>query len=145
MAHKAQRGRPLSTRALALSAAALGAGAGIALQRRHVRAIARDPEYVRLIAPLGGRPIAVAAGDGTRLHVEAFGPEDGATVLLAHGWTEELSFWGPVIRILRAQGLRPVAYDLRGHGRSEPAADGDYSLDRFGDDVEAVLSACEIG
>ena len=62
-------------------------------------------------------------------------------IVLAHGWTERLTFWGPVIGRLVDAGLRPVAYDLRGHGESAPAADGDYSLERFGDDVEAVLVA----
>src|SRR5262249_15633539 len=75
------------------------------------------------------------------LHAEAFGPEDGAILVLAHGWTECLRFWAPVIRILRAQGLRPVAYDLRGHGRSGPAAAGDYRLERLGEDLDAVLTA----
>ena len=64
-----------------------------------------------------------------------------ATVVLAHGWTEQLSFWGPVIRQLRARGLRTVAYDIRGHGSSGPAAGDDYSIERFGEDVEAVLAA----
>jgi pimeloyl-ACP methyl ester carboxylesterase len=64
-----------------------------------------------------------------------------ATVVLAHGWTEQLSFWGPVIRQLQARGLRTVAYDLRGHGSSGPAAGDDYSIERFGEDVEAVLAA----
>ena len=62
-------------------------------------------------------------------------------IVLAHGWTERLTIWGPVIHRLVQAGLRPVAYDLRGHGRSAPAAGGDYSLPRFGDDVEAVLAA----
>jgi len=124
-----------------MSAAAGGAAAGIALQRRHLRSIARDPDYARLTAPLGGRPLPVVSADGTRLHAEVFGPDTGATIVLAHGWTEQLSFWGPVIRILSSKGLRPVAYDLRGHGRSGPAAAHDYSLARFGEDIEAVLAA----
>ena len=38
-----------------------------------------------------------------------------------------------------------MAYDLRGHGRSRPAADGDYALERFGEDLEAVLAAAGAG
>src|SRR5262249_29035639 len=33
------------------------------------------------------------------------------------------------------------AYDLRGHGDSDPAVDGDYAIERFGEDLEAVLEA----
>jgi pimeloyl-ACP methyl ester carboxylesterase len=62
--------------------------------------------------------------------------------LLAHGWTETLSIWVYVIRTLSDRGFRIVAYDLRGHGQSEPAATGDYGLARFGEDLEAVLKAC---
>jgi pimeloyl-ACP methyl ester carboxylesterase len=136
-----ERRRRLTGRALTLSAAAVGAGAGIALQRRHARLIARDPDYARLTAPLEGDVLPVRSSDGTDLHVESFGADDQAVVLLVHGWTEQLSFWRPVIRVLRGRGLRLVAYDLRGHGRSGSAADGDYSLARYGDDLEAVLAA----
>jgi pimeloyl-ACP methyl ester carboxylesterase len=74
--------------------------------------------------------------------VEVFGPEDGEMVVLAHGWTEALRFWTYVIRGLEEKGLRVVAYDLRGHGDSEPANNGDYDIPRFGQDLEAVLVAC---
>jgi pimeloyl-ACP methyl ester carboxylesterase len=136
-----ERRHRLTGRALTLSAAAVGAGAGIALQRRHARSIARDPDYARLTAPLEGDALVVRSSDGTGLHVESFGADDQASVVLAHGWTEQLSFWRPVIRLLRARRLRLVAYDLRGHGRSALAAGGDYSLARYGDDLEAVLTA----
>lgn len=136
-----QRRRWSTRRALTLSAAAVGAGAGIALQRRHARAIARDPEYGQLSAPLDSASLLVRSADTTELHVETFGPEDAATVVFAHGWTEQLSFWRPVISLLREHGLRLVAYDLRGHGRSGRAAGDDYSLARYGDDLEAVLAA----
>ena len=123
--------------------AALGVGATMA-QRRHVRRIARDPEQAALREPVSGRPVSVRSADGTGLHVEEFGPEGGggAIVVLAHGWTESLSFWMYVIRELSARGTRVIAYDLRGHGSSEPAADDDYSVVRFGEDLEAVLAAC---
>ena len=134
-----QRKRRLTARALSVSAAAVGAG--IALQRHHAHSIARDPEYARLSAPLEGDALLVRSDDTTELHVEAFGAGDEAPLVLAHGWTEQLSFWRPVTRILRERGLRVVAYDLRGHGRSGPAAGGDYSLARYGDDLEAVLAA----
>ncbi len=132
---------PRPPRALTVSVAAAGTAAGIALQLRHLRRVARDPDYAMLTAPLDGRPLAVTSADGTQLHAEIFGPQEGATVVLAHGWTEELAFWGPVIRRLRDAGLRTVAYDLRGHGVSDAATDHDYSLERFGEDLEAVLAA----
>lgn len=125
-------------------AAALGALglAGAVGERRHMRRIAEDPEREALEHPPAGEPVSVRSADGTQLHVEVFGPADGQTVVLVHGWTEMLTFWIYVIRELTAAGLRVVAYDLRGHGHSEPAAAGEYKLARFGDDLEAVLDGC---
>jgi pimeloyl-ACP methyl ester carboxylesterase len=131
--------------AIAATAAIGGIVAGAALERRHLRAIAQDPDFQRLSAPLGGRPLTIESADGTSLHAEAFGPDGAPTVVLAHGWTEQLAFWGPVIKRLETRSLRVIAYDLRGHGASSPAADDDYSLQRFGEDVEAVLAAVDTG
>ena len=120
--------------------AALASASALA-ERRHVRRIAADPEAPALQEPPTGRPLNIRSADGTRLHAEAFGPEAADTVVLVHGWTETLSFWIYVIPRLIAAGMRVVAYDLRGHGRSEPAAAGEYALARFGEDLEAVLEA----
>ncbi|MFZ1997539.1 MAG: alpha/beta fold hydrolase [Solirubrobacteraceae bacterium] len=135
----------LGLRAVAATAALGVVAAGAAIERRHLRMIAQDEDYRRLRAPLGGRPLRITSVDQTELYAEAFGPDDADTVVLAHGWTEQLAYWGPVITRLQGHGLRVVAYDLRGHGRSRPAADADYSLDRFGEDLEAVLAAAGAG
>src|SRR5690348_13362882 len=125
-------------------ASALAAGGALA-QRRHLRTIAQDPEQAMLREPATGAPVGVRSADGTQLHVELFGSAEGQTVVLAHGWTESLSYWTYVIRELTSQGYRIVAYDQRGHGQSEPAAGGDYALPRFGEDLEAVLRECVPG
>jgi pimeloyl-ACP methyl ester carboxylesterase len=131
----------LGPRAIAAAAAVGAIAAAAELERRHLHGIADDEDYQRLRRPLGGRPLRVTSADGTEVYAEVFGSEGADTVVLAHGWTEQLAFWGPVIERLCAAGLRVVAYDLRGHGRSAPAAQDDYALARFGDDVEAVLAA----
>jgi len=113
-----------------------------AMQVVHMRRISHDPEHELLGVPPEGRVKLVASADGTILHAEVFGPEHGATVVLAHGWTEALQYWIYVIRALSERGIRVVAYDQRGHGKSESASGSDYDLDRFGEDLEAVLAAC---
>jgi pimeloyl-ACP methyl ester carboxylesterase len=129
------------TRGLVL---ALGAGgaAGVAVQRRHLRTVAGDDEFAALRRPRGGRGFELRSADGTRIHAEAFHEDlTGPLLVLAHGWTEQLAIWGRVIDVLAEAGVPSVAFDLRGHGRSGPATDDDYRLERFGDDVEAVLAA----
>jgi pimeloyl-ACP methyl ester carboxylesterase len=124
-------------------AGATGAlAAGVAAQRRFRQRIADDPEQAALSEPPRGRPESIKSADGTMLHAEAFGPDEAVTVVLAHGWTESLAYWTYQIRALSQLGLRIIAYDLRGHGDSEAAVGDDYSIARFGEDLEAVLAAC---
>ena len=134
------RHRPTGARALALSTAAAGAAAALALERRYLRASHRPRLPAAQRSPRWSGA-GVRSADGTRLHAQVFGPETGPTIVLAHGWTEQLSLWGPVISALATRGMRPVAYDLRGHGRSATAVGHDYSLRRFGEDLEAVVGA----
>jgi pimeloyl-ACP methyl ester carboxylesterase len=89
--------------------------------------------------PVPDREPAVVSADGTRLHVEVHGPEDGQAVVLAHGWTCSTAFWAAQIRALAADGHRVIAYDQRGHGRS-PASPA-CGTDALADALEAVLKA----
>jgi pimeloyl-ACP methyl ester carboxylesterase len=127
-----------SAKTNALALAAVGAGAAM-LERRHLHRIASDPRRAVLESPPSGQPLRVHSADGTALYAEIFGPEDLPTLVLSHGWTEGIRYWALVIREL-SNDFRIVAYELRGQGQSAPAAGGDYSLQRFGEDLEAVLA-----
>ncbi len=125
---------------IAGAAGLTGVIGGLVLQRRHTGRVAADPEREFLEQPPSGEPLEVTSADGTRLHAEIFGRADGPTLVLAHGWTEALRYWIYVIRELSDE-FRIVAYDMRGHGESGRPPDDDYSIARFGEDVEAVLEA----
>lgn len=117
--------------------------AGAVAERRHLKRIATDPQNALLRDPPRGEPLDVVSADGTRIHAERFGAADGPTLVLGHGWTESSRYWTPVIERLTRAGAGAVAYDLRGHGESDAATDGDYSLPRFGEDLEAVLAGVD--
>lgn len=88
-----------------------------------------------------GRPVQVRSADGTRLHAEVFGPDDGYPIVLAHGITCAIKVWAHQIADL-AGDYRVIAYDHRGHGRSEvPRRRSGYSLNHLAADLDAVLDA----
>jgi pimeloyl-ACP methyl ester carboxylesterase len=86
------------------------------------------------------RTVEVKAADGTRLHTEVFGPEDGYPIVLAHGITCAIRVWHEQINDL-ARDYRVIAYDHRGHGRSGLANRSAYSLGHLAGDLDAVLLA----
>ncbi len=87
------------------------------------------------------RSVAVCAIDGTRLHAEVFGPEDGYPIVLAHGITCAIRVWAYQINDL-ASDYRVIAYDHRGHGRSGlPTRRANYGLNFLAADLDAVLEA----
>ena len=88
-----------------------------------------------------GRVVEVRSPDGTRLHTEVFGPDDGYPIVLAHGITCEIRVWANQINDL-AGDYRVITYDHRGHGRSGvPKRRGNYGLDFLAADLDAVLAA----
>lgn len=77
--------------------------------------------------------------DGTRLALYTWGPTDAPMVVLVHGLGLSSDSWGEVPHRL-AEDHRVVAYDLRGHGQSGDARNGDYSMETQAKDLDAVLN-----
>lgn len=125
--------------------AVAGAGVALATELRHRRALIADPNWTLLRTPLAGQAIPVRSADGVSLHAEVFGPADAPTLVLIPGWTEELQIFDLVVRVLLEQGFRVVSYDPRGQGASESEPDLDQSMERYTDDLTAVLVACCAG
>ncbi|CAN5605235.1 alpha/beta fold hydrolase [soil metagenome] len=72
---------------------------------------------------------------------DAEGPESGPPVLLLHGGGQTRHSWSGTLTTLAGQGWRAVSFDLRGHGDSQWAPDGDYTLEAFAADVAAVAAS----
>ncbi|MGX1883168.1 alpha/beta fold hydrolase [Streptomyces sp. NPDC055287] len=90
---------------------------------------------------VASRELTAVSADGSRLHVEVYGPEGAPALVLAHGWTCSTLFWSAQIRELAGSGeYRVVVYDQRGHGRSPAVGHDGYSTDALADDLEAVLA-----
>lgn len=66
-------------------------------------------------------------------------PGDATPVVLAHGGGQTRHSWGGTAAALAAHGHRVMSMDLRGHGDSDWAPDGDYSMDGYASDAIAVV------
>ncbi len=83
--------------------------------------------------PFEARYVEVDDFDGGRLRVAYVqdGPDDGETVLLLHGEPSWSFLYRRMIPVLAASGLRVIAPDLVGFGRSDkPVHRGDHSYAR---------------
>jgi pimeloyl-ACP methyl ester carboxylesterase len=78
----------------------------------------------------------IEARDGTKLYVKDWG--SGPPVIFIHGWPLNADMWEYQMPYLAAQGLRCVAYDRRGFGRSDQPWGG-YDYDTMADDLAAVI------
>ncbi len=74
--------------------------------------------------------------DNTQLYVKDWGR--GRPVILIHGWPLSADSWDDQALALADAGLRAIAYDRRGFGRSEQTWDG-YDYDTLADDLAAVI------
>lgn len=82
-------------------------------------------------------------GSAGRLRVSDGGSGEPAIVLV-HGLAGGREVWAGQVEHLR-RSHRVVAYDQRGHGESEPAKDGVYSMEAMADDVERVRTELALG
>jgi pimeloyl-ACP methyl ester carboxylesterase len=82
----------------------------------------------------------IALADGSKVRVIEAGPEDGAPVVMLHGWAVSAYLWRHTVTGLAAAGYRVYAPDLPGHGLSDaPAVRGEYTLDVFSRRVASLL------
>jgi non-heme chloroperoxidase len=85
-----------------------------------------------------GERLALAGMGGITLVGEAWGDPGAPPALLLHGGGQTRHAWGGTARALATDGWRAIAVDLRGHGDSAWAEDGDYSFEAFAADVAAL-------
>jgi pimeloyl-ACP methyl ester carboxylesterase len=78
-------------------------------------------------------------GDGLELSGSAYGNPTAPPVLFFHGGGQSRNAWLGSARRVAEAGYFGVSVDLRGHGDSEWAENGDYLLEAFGRDIEQLL------
>ncbi len=79
-----------------------------------------------------------APGD-VRIIADRHGDPDARAVVFLHGGGQTRRSWGRAAAAVAERGWQAVTVDLRGHGESDWASEGDYRLVSFAADVHQVL------
>lgn len=82
-------------------------------------------------------------GDGLDMVADAYGDPAAPPVCFFHGGGQSRRSWTGSARRVAQAGYYGLTFDLRGHGDSGWATDGDYLLDAYGRDVEAIVRAMD--
>jgi pimeloyl-ACP methyl ester carboxylesterase len=120
-----------------------GTVGSIAISRAAIRRSRRGPDperSERLSEPPPEDLGPVVSHDGTILAVRAAGGPSALPLVFSHGFSIDMTTWHYQWKHF-SKTYRCVLYDQRGHGRSGPAVDNDYSLQALGGDLKAVLDA----
>ena len=83
----------------------------------------------------------IEAADGTNLFFRDRGT--GRPLVFTAPWGMNSAWWGYQIADLTGRGVRCVAYDRRGHGRSGEPSHG-YEFDTLADDLAAVMEQLDL-
>lgn len=82
-----------------------------------------------------------SGGSGQTLAADIFGPDVGPPILLIGGMGQTRNSWHRAAQRLAEGGRRAITLDIRGHGESDRAPDGDYSYPRQIEDIAAIGKA----
>lgn len=126
-------------RSLLKSVAAIAAGTGLMGSGR-----ANGLSEGAVLAVAGKRPRvkqSIEAADGTSLFFRDWGA--GRPLVFAAPWGLNSAWWEYQMADLADRGLRCVAYDRRGHGRSGEPGHG-YEFDTLAADLAAVLEQLDL-
>jgi pimeloyl-ACP methyl ester carboxylesterase len=83
----------------------------------------------------------IKSHDGTSLFCRRWG--EGPPILFLHGWAMSSEAWQVAMLKVAEAGFQAVAYDRRGHGRSDDPGRG-YDYDSLADDLAAVMEELEL-
>ena len=83
----------------------------------------------------------IQSHDGTSLFARRWG--EGPPVLFVHGWALNSDGWQAAMLQTAQAGFQALAYDRRGHGRSDDPGRG-YDYDSLADDLAAVIEEFDL-
>ena len=130
--------RRILLKSAASSAVSLGLLAGGTPKANGAHGGARPAGSAATQARAGG---FIETPDRVRIAYSDWG--SGPAIVFIHAWALPSPMWDYQIAALSHQGLPCVAYDRRGHGRSDKPGSG-YDCDTLADDLSALLTQLDL-
>jgi len=82
--------------------------------------------------------------DGAQFYYKDWHPKDSTTtVVFSHGWPLSSDGWEKQMFFLASRGYRVIAYDRRGHGRSDQTWENN-DVDSWADDVSELFEKLDL-
>ncbi|MGK7654195.1 alpha/beta fold hydrolase [Roseovarius sp. B08] len=85
----------------------------------------------------------ISADDGTQIFYRDWGPRDAQPIVFHHGWPLTADEWDAQMLYFLDKGFRVIAFDRRGHGRSDQTETGN-EMDTYAADVIALADALDL-
>lgn len=80
--------------------------------------------------------------NGVQISYQEAGSANALPIVFIHGFPFNKTMWAGQLAAFKKK-YRPIAYDVRGHGKSEAGSD-DFSIDLFADDLLALMDGLKI-
>ena len=81
--------------------------------------------------------------DCTNIFYRDWGPKDAQSIVFHHGWPLSADDWDNQVMFFLAKGYRTIAFDRRGHGRSDQT-DGGNDMDTYASDTNDLVEALDL-
>lgn len=85
----------------------------------------------------------LATQDGTNIFYKDWGAKDARPIVFHHGWPLSSDDWDNQMLFFLSKGYRVVAFDRRGHGRSDQTDTGN-EMDTYAADTSELVNALDL-
>lgn len=85
----------------------------------------------------------ITTKDGVHIFYKDWGPKDAQPIVFHHGWPLSADDWDSQMLFFLSQGYRVVAFDRRGHGRSDQTDSGN-DMDTYASDTADLVTALDL-